>query len=110
MIDNNKENKSEEEKQRDKIIRKFLIAGDNFIIKRPSFNTYSMIAGYHWFLDWMRDTLISFEGILLIPRKYEIAKQVLRTCVRDIKYGLIQNGYAEEDSKTIYNSVYASLM
>lgn len=110
LIDNNKENKSEEEKQRDKIIRKFLIAGDNFIIKRPSFNTYSMIAGYHWFLDWMRDTLISFEGILLIPRKYEIAKQVLRTCVRDIKYGLIPNGYAEEDSKPLYNSVDASLL
>lgn len=110
LIDNNKENKSEEEKQRDKIIRKFLIAGDNFIIKRPSFNTYSMIAGYHWFLDWMRDTLISFEGILLIPRKYEIAKQVLRTCVRDIKYGLIPNGYAEEDSKPLYNSADASLL
>lgn len=110
LIDNRKENKTEEEKQRDNLIKKLLIAGDNFIIKRPLFNTYSLIAGYHWFLDWMRDTLIAFEGILLIPKKYEIAKKVLKTCVRDIKFGLIPNGYAEEDNRPLYNSVDASLL
>lgn len=110
LIDNRKENKTEEEKERDKLIKSFLIAGDNFIIKRPLFNTYSIIAGYHWFLDWMRDALISFEGLLLIPKKYEIAKKVLRTCVRDMKFGLIPNGYAEYDNKPLYNSVDASLL
>ena len=110
LINNRKENKTEEEKERDKLIKSFLIAGDNFIIKRPLFNTYSIIAGYHWFLDWMRDALISFEGLLLIPKKYDIAKKVLRTCVRDIKFGLIPNGYSEYDNKPLYNSVDASLL
>ena len=110
LINNRKENKSKEEVERDNLIRSFLMAGDNFIIKRPLFNTYSIIAGYHWFLDWMRDTLISFEGILLIPKKFDIAKEVLRTCVRDMKFGLIPNGYSENDSLPLYNSVDASLL
>jgi predicted glycogen debranching enzyme len=110
LIDNRKENKTEEEKERDKLIKSFLIAGDNFIIRRPLFNTHSIIAGYHWFLDWMRDALISFEGLLLIPKKFDIARDVLRTCVRDIKFGLIPNGYGESDNKPLYNSVDASLL
>ena len=110
LIDNRKENKTEDENERDKLIRQFLIAGDNFIIKRPLFNTYSIIAGYPWFLDWMRDTLIAFEGLLLIPKKFDIAKKVLRTCVRDIKFGLIPNAYSEADSRPLYNSVDASLL
>ena len=110
LIDNRKQNKNEEEIKKDNLIKTFLIATDNFIIKRPLFNTYSVIAGYPWFLDWMRDTLISFEGILLIPKKFEIAKKVLKTCIRDIKYGLIPNAYSEEDSRPLYNSVDASLL
>ena len=110
LINNRKENKSEAEIERDKLIKSFLIAGDNFIIQRPLFNTYSIIAGYSWFLDWMRDTLIAFEGLLLIPKKYEIAKKVLETCVRDIKFGLIPNGYSEGDDRPLYNSVDASLL
>ena len=69
-----------------------------------------MIAGYPWFLDWMRDTLISFEGCLLVTKKYEIAKKVLRSCVRDIKYGLVPNSYSEDDYRPLYNSVDASLL
>ena len=110
LIDNEKQNKSEEEIQKDNLIKTFLVAIDDFIIKRPLFNTYSIIAGYPWFLDWMRDTLISFEGLLLIPKKYEIAKKVLQTCVKDIRNGLIPNAYSEEDSKPLYNSVDASLL
>ena len=110
LIDNEKQNKSEEEIQKDNLIKTFLVAIDDFIIKRPLFNTYSIIAGYPWFLDWMRDTLISFEGLLLIPKKYEIAKKVLETCIRDIKCGLVPNAYSEEDSRPLYNSVDASLL
>ena len=110
LINNRKENKTEEEKNRDDLIKTFLIATDNFIIKRPLFNTYSVIAGYPWFLDWMRDALISFEGLFLVNKKYEIAKKVLKACVRDIKYGLIPNSYCEADYRPLYNSVDASLL
>ena len=105
-----RENKTEQELKRDQIIKQLLIASDNFIVKRPLFNTYSIIAGYPWFLDWMRDALISFEGLLLITKKFDIAKEVLKTCVRDIKYGLVPNAYSEEDDRPLYNSVDASLL
>ena len=95
---------------KDELIKTFLIATDNFIIKRPLFNTYSAIAGYPWFLDWMRDTLISFEGLFLVTKRFENAKKVLQHCIRDIKYGLIPNTYSEDDYRPLYNSVDASLL
>ncbi len=101
---------SKENNKKDELIKTFLIAVDNFIIKRPLFNTYSAIAGYPWFLDWMRDTLIAFEGLFLVPKKYDKAKKVLVHCIRDIKYGLIPNTYSEDDYRPLYNSVDASLL
>ena len=98
-----------DEKKKD-LIKALLIASDNFIIKRPTFDTYSMIAGYPWFLDWMRDTLISFEGIFLVSKKYDIAKKVLKFAVKDIKCGLVPNTYNEGDKTPLYNSVDASLL
>lgn len=93
-----------------KMIKNFVIATDNFIVYRPSFALHTVIAGYPWFLDWGRDTLISFEGLLLKTRRFEEAKEVLLTCVRDIKYGLVPNGYSGFDSRPLYNSADASLL
>lgn len=98
---------SEEYKE---LIKNYIIASDNFIVYRPSFALYTVIAGYPWFLDWGRDTLISFEGLLLMPRRFKIAKEVLLTCIRDIKYGLVPNGYSGYDNRPLYNSVDASLL
>lgn len=92
------------------IIKDYIIASDNFIVYRPSFGLHTVIAGYHWFLDWGRDTLIAFEGLLLIPKRFEIAKEVLLTMVRDIKFGLVPNGYSGYDNRPLYNSVDSSLL
>lgn len=73
------------------MVQDYIIASDNFIVFRPNFRLHTIIAGYPWFLDWARDSLISFEGLLLIPNRYEIAKEVLLTLIRDIKYGLVPN-------------------
>ena len=102
--------KEEKDEKKKEFIKTLLIANDNFIIKRPEFDTYSMIAGYPWFLDWMRDTLISFEGIFLVTKKYDIAKKVLSSAVRDIKCGLVPNTYSEGEHEPLYNSVDASLL
>ena len=110
LIDLRKKNKTKKEKEQDELIKNFLIATDNFVVYRPNFGLHTLIAGYHWFLDWGRDSLISFEGLLLIPKRYEIAKEVLKTMVRDIKYGLVPNGYSGYDNRPLYNSVDASLL
>lgn len=91
-------------------MRDYIIASDNFIAYRPAFAIYTIIAGYPWFLDWGRDALIAFEGITLIPRRFQVAKEVLLTFVRDIRYGLVPNGYSEYDGRPLYNSADASLL
>ncbi len=91
-------------------LQEYIIAADNFVVYRPSFRLHTLIAGYPWFLDWARDSLISFEGLLLVPRRYEIAKEVLLTLIRDIKYGLVPNGYSGFDLRPLYNSADSSLL
>ena len=91
-------------------MRDYIIASDNFIAYRPAFALYTIIAGYPWFLDWGRDVLIAFEGITLIPRRFQVAKEVMLTFVRDIRYGLVPNGYSEYDGRPLYNSADASLL
>lgn len=93
-----------------KLIQIYTIAADNFIVFRPMFRLHTIIAGYPWFLDWARDSLISFEGLLLISKRYEIAKEVLLTLIRDIKFGLVPNGYSGFDQRPLYNSADASLL
>lgn len=92
------------------LMRDYIIASDNFVAYRPAFALYTIIAGYPWFLDWGRDALIAFEGITLIPRRFQVAKEVLLTFVRDIRYGLVPNGYSEYDGRPLYNSADASLL
>ncbi len=99
-----------EEKEYNNLVRTLLIASDNFIIDREKFLTHSIIAGFPWFLDWGRDALISYEGLLLITKRFDLAKEVLLTFTRDIKSGLVPNGYSETDNKPLYNSADASLL
>lgn len=110
LIDNREKSKTKKEIERDELVKEYLIAADNFVVYRPSFRLHTLIAGYPWFLDWGRDSLISFEGLLLIPKRFEIAKEVLLTYVRDIKFGLVPNGYSGFDNRPLYNSVDASLL
>ena len=92
------------------LIKDYIIAADNFVVYRPSFRLHTLIAGYHWFLDWGRDALISFEGLLLIPNRFDIAKEILLTFIKNIKFGLVPNGYSGFDNRPLYNSVDASLL
>ena len=110
LINIKKETSSKEDKEYRELITKYIIAADNFVVNRPRFNLHTIIAGYPWFLDWGRDSMIAFEGLLLIPRRYDMAKEVLLTFVRDIKYGLVPNGYSGFDNRPLYNSVDASLL
>ena len=105
-----KESKTKKELNEEEIIKTYIKAIDNFIVYRPNFRLHTIIAGYPWFLDWGRDSLIAFEGLLLVTKKFDIAREVLLTMVRDIKYGLVPNGYSGYDSRPLYNSVDASLL
>ena len=100
----------EEVEDYSKLIKDYIVATDNFIVKRDANNLSTIIAGYPWFLDWGRDTLISFEGLLLIPKRYKVAEEVLKTFLNNVKDGLVPNGFSEEDGSALYNSADSSLL
>ena len=111
LIDFKKLPKEEEEKQSYiDLVNEYIVASDNFIVYRPSMKLHTIIAGYPWFLDWGRDTLIAFEGLLLISKKYDIAREVLLTLIRRTKQGIVPNGFDEYDGHALYNSADASLL
>ena len=75
-------------------MKELIIASDTFVLNRPTFGTHSLIAGFPWFLDWGRDAMISYEGLLLLTKRYDLAREVLLTFTRDVKFGLVPNGYS----------------
>jgi len=107
---------SKEKQRKEKIIKestlskkfeKLVLSSDNFIVKKG--NGKSVIAGYPWFADWGRDTLISLPGLTLVPHRFDEAKQILTTFASFSKNGLIPNLFDDRDSKPSYNTVDASL-
>jgi len=88
---------------------KLLRATDSFIVKNPSSGENTVIAGYHWFSDWGRDTMISIPGLLLIPRRFEEAKSILKNYSKYCRRGLIPNAFLSLGGEPIYNTVDASL-
>lgn len=92
------------------LVRKYIIASDNFVVKRESNQLHSIIAGYPWFLDWGRDAFIAFEGLLLISKRYDLAKEVLLNFANSMQEGIIPNGFDEYTDNPLYNSVDASLL
>jgi predicted glycogen debranching enzyme len=69
----------------------------------------TVIAGYHWFTDWGRDTMISLEGLTLSTRRLDEARNILRTFGFYLRDGLIPNHFPEGDSEGLYNTADATL-
>jgi len=69
----------------------------------------SVIAGYHWFTDWGRDTMISLEGLALTTGRYHEAAWILRTFAHYVRDGLIPNLFPEGRNEGLYHTADASL-
>jgi predicted glycogen debranching enzyme len=69
----------------------------------------TVIAGYHWFTDWGRDTMISLEGLTLATGRHTEAGYILRTFSHYIRDGLIPNMFPEGDQQGLYNTADATL-
>lgn len=69
----------------------------------------TIIAGYHWFTDWGRDTMISLEGLTLATGRYAEARHILRTFANYVRDGLIPNMFPEHDKTGLYHTADASL-
>jgi predicted glycogen debranching enzyme len=99
-------------------IQQLMLTADQFIVsqegpgstpslvKRPK----SIIAGYHWFADWSRDTMISLPGLTLATGRPEIAAEILRGYAALVQGGLLPNNFSEQgETIPARNSVDASL-
>ena len=93
-------------------IRQLVLAADQFIVNRPhptDPNGHSIIAGYPWFSDWGRDTMIGIPGLTLCSGREEIAKSILRTYARYVDKGMLPNRFPDVGEEPEYNTADASL-
>lgn len=93
-------------------IKQLTLAADAFIVDRPtqgSKNGKTIIAGYHWFGDWGRDTMISLAGLTLTTGRETIAKSILQTFAKFVDQGMLPNRFPDSNQKPEYNTVDATL-
>lgn len=84
-------------------------SADQFLVKRDSTKGDSIIAGYPFFSDWGRDTMIALLGCGIETKQYVRVKSVLRTFAKYCEKGLMPNLFPEGESEPMYNTVDAAL-
>ena len=93
-------------------IVQLLLAADSFVFARPlpgRPDRKSVIAGYPWFGDWGRDTMISLPGLTLATGRQDLARQILMTFARFVDRGMLPNVFPDAGDKPDYNTVDATL-
>ena len=93
-------------------LRQLVLAADQFIVKRSlpdEPDGRSIIAGYHWFGDWGRDTMIALPGLTLVAGRFEIARRILLAFARYVDGGMLPNDFPDAGGKPEYNTVDAGL-
>lgn len=94
------------------VMQKLLRAANDFVVYRRTPDGQdgtSVIAGYPWFADWGRDTMISLPGLLLVPGRYQQAREVLTLFAAYVSEGMIPNRFNDYTNEPEYNTVDASL-
>ena len=91
---------------------RLVLAADQFIVNRPvpdDPDGKSIVAGYPWFGDWGRDTMISLPGLTLATGRPEVARSILRTFARFVDRGMLPNRFPDAGETPEYNTVDATL-
>lgn len=93
-------------------IEQLVLAADQFIVDRPLTDNpqgKTIIAGYPWFTDWGRDTMIALPGLAIATGRYEIAKTILLTFAKYVDWGMLPNLFPDAGETPEYNTVDATL-
>ncbi|NJP22345.1 MAG: glycogen debranching protein [Hydrococcus sp. CRU_1_1] len=93
-------------------IDRLVLAADQFIVNRPLSEDPSgktIIAGYHWFGDWGRDTMISLPGLTIATGRTDVARSILRTFAKYVDRGMLPNRFPDAGEQPEYNTVDATL-
>jgi predicted glycogen debranching enzyme len=92
----------------DALTQALSLAADQFVVRRGD-DLKTIIAGYHWFTDWGRDTMIALPGLTLVMGRYADAKKILQTFAENISQGMLPNRFPDAGANPEYNTVDASL-
>ena len=93
-------------------IDQLILAADQFIVAREQPDGQpgsSVIAGYPWFGDWGRDTMIALPGLTLATGRPEVARQILLTFARFVDRGMLPNRFPDAGEEPEYNTIDATL-
>ena len=92
-------------------IRSLALASDQFIVRRgeAKAGTFSIIAGYPWFADWGRDTMISLPGLTTLFERFDVAAAILKTYASYIDAGMLPNRFPDGGEAPEYNTADATL-
>ncbi len=107
-----KSNRPAESRENREFASRLVLAADQFLVNRATPddpNGKTIIAGYPWFSDWGRDTMISLPGLTLETGRPEIARSILRTFARYVDEGMIPNRFPDVGETPEYNTVDATL-
>ena len=94
---------------RNSFIRDLIVSGDQFIVWRMSSKSFTLIAGYPWFTDWGRDTMIAMRGLIIATGKKQLAESILRTFLQYLDGGMIPNRFPDVGELPEYNTIDATL-
>ncbi|MES1220781.1 MAG: amylo-alpha-1,6-glucosidase, partial [Bacteroidota bacterium] len=90
------------------ILKQLLLAADQFIVKRGE-DLKTVIAGYHWFTDWGRDTMISLPGLCLSTGRHKDAKKIISAFAKSVSMGMLPNRFQDNGEEPEYNNVDGTL-
>jgi predicted glycogen debranching enzyme len=91
----------------DPFVEELTIASEQFLVDRGEHK--SVIAGYHWFADWGRDTMISLAGLSIPNGRAATARDILRTFAQNVDHGMLPNRFPDAGETPEYNTVDATL-
>lgn len=90
------------------LLKHLTLSADQFLVRRGE-EFHSIIAGYPWFSDWGRDTMIALPGICLARGKYDEAKSILQAFAQYVSQGMLPNRFPDRGEPPVYNNIDATL-
>jgi predicted glycogen debranching enzyme len=93
-------------------VERLVLAADQFVVRRPLQDEpegMSVIAGYPWFGDWGRDTMIALPGLAIVTGRPAVAARILATFARFVDRGMLPNVFPDAGDTPEYNTVDAAL-
>ncbi len=97
-------------KLKDEVSKTLVISADKFVSYRDSTKCKTIIAGYPFFEDWGRDTMIAITGCTMATKRFDVTKSILRTFMQYCRKGLMPNLFPEGEDEPMYNTADAALL